>query len=50
MYLPEDAEEGTLVTQVLARDADTGQFAQIMYFLTGGDNGRFIIDALTVSG
>ncbi len=49
VYVPEDAEEGTFVTQVFARDADTGQFAEIMYFLTGGDNGRFIINSVTVS-
>lgn len=45
----ENASVGTLVTQLTATDDDTGPFSEVRYFITGGADGKFTIDQISVS-
>ena len=50
VHVMENASIDTNVTQVYAKDDDSGEFGHVMYFLTSGDSDKqFGIDSETVS-
>ena len=47
--VPENASVGAVVSRVSAMDKDQADFGDVMYFITHGGDGHFVINNRTVS-